>query len=122
MGQDGMGQDRVAQPGCRGSAPAGRARWCAWLPGSAAALQNRFLCLQQGCVGVFTNFPPLPSFRMLGTALAAFSPFPLGRGAGVVPCQRILIKPAVPAVQREERLNRSRSVETLLEPSPAASS
>lgn len=37
------------------------------LPESMGTLQNRLLCLRQGCVGVFANFPPLPSSRMLWT-------------------------------------------------------
>lgn len=51
-------------------APADMVRSFAWLPESMDTLQNRFLCLWQGCVGVFTNFPPLPSSRILWTCMS----------------------------------------------------
>jgi len=57
----------MARPLAPRRAPTDMVPWSAWLPESTGTSQNRFLCLRQGCVGVFTNFPPLPASRMLWT-------------------------------------------------------
>lgn len=93
----GVHSSRRAWARCRtGSSVCGKAVW--------ASLLTFLPCLLPGCSGL---------------ARAAF--FSSGRGAGVLPCQRILIKAGGPHVQRRERSNQSRLVETI-ESSPAASS
>lgn len=93
----GLHGSQRARARCRtGSSICGKAAW--------VSLLTFLPCLLPGCSGLVR---------------AAFSSS--GRGAGILPCQRTLIKASGPHVQRREPSNWSQLVETS-ESSPAASS